>query len=89
MNPLTLNVMLLLFLAAALTTFWRWWLHGTPARAIRFLIFASGVAFYAWLQTDYYNAELSRWWVRALFVSWTLPEILNNVDNIRERRGRE
>lgn len=88
MNPLTQNVMLLLFLLATLTTFWRWLRRRRPLQVARFFIFAGGVAFYAWLGSPWYEAELSRWWVRALFVAWLLPEILENVDIILAlRRG--
>lgn len=88
MNPLTLNVMLLLFMLAALTTFWRWLRHRSPVQAARFIVFAGGVVFYGWLQSGYYEPGIGRWWVRALFVAWLLPEILENVDIIREARGR-
>ena len=88
MIPLTLDVMLLLFLLAAVTTFWRWVYRRNGLQATRFAIFAAGVLFYAWLQSPWYDVDLSRWWVRALFVAWLLPELLENVDVIREERKR-
>lgn len=88
MTPLTLNVLLLLFLFTAVTTFWRWRRRRSGVHVSRFVIFAGGVVFYAWLQSPWYDADISRWWVRALFVAWLLPELLENVDVIREERRR-
>lgn len=86
MNPLTLDVMLLVFLLATGSTLWRWWCDREPLQISRMAIFVGGVVFYVWLQSPAYDAELSRWWVRALFVAWLLPEILENVEIIREDR---
>lgn len=89
MNPLTLNVMLLLFLLAAVTTFWRWACRRSPLQISRFVIFCGGVVFYAWMQSPWYEAEISRWWVRALLVTWLLPEVLENIDIIvASRQGK-
>lgn len=86
MIPLAHNVMLLLFLLAAFTTLWRWRYRSNGVQASRFIIFACGVVFYVWIQTSSYDALLGRWAVRALFVAWLTPEILENVDIIREEK---
>lgn len=55
MTILTLDVMALLFLAAAVTSLWRWRYSRFGAALGRCILYAGGAVFYVWLQTTHYD----------------------------------